>query len=315
MCPNNSKNFTLPELPVLADSIPYNKLGSGKIVFQRENNNYEGIYVIDINHKKSWGINQAGFAPQISPGGDKIALTKYTNSETAYDVYLTDIYGNNPKRISNIKGQEECPTWSQDNHKIIYYSYLFSNGDGWIPAYVYDIQSATTSYIMDFAQIDYYIHDPLDIISCSREDICLASLSGKEGICTFGLNGDNFKQIIKYNDEYAYFSPTWNPAGNKIAVMAVKLDSLGSTEMNIILFDQDGSDSTKIFTSKESQSGIWNGNNNYSLCWSPDGSKILFNKRDGNLTAHIYMINADGTNLNTITSIPEVYDRSLSWGE
>lgn len=115
---------------------------------------------------------------------------------------------------------------------------------------------------------------------------------------------------------YIYHCPTWNPAGDKIAVMAVKLDTMGySTEMNIILSNQNGSDSTKIFTTPENQSGIWSAKNNYSLCWSLDGSKILFNKREGFLTSHIYLINADGTNLIQVTSLPGVSDISLSWGK
>ena len=54
--------------------------------------------------------------------------------------------------------------------------------------------------------------------------------------------------------------------------------------------------------------------NNISLCWSPDGSKIAFNKPEYDLCSHIYVINADGTNLVQVTSAAGVTDISVSWG-
>lgn len=185
-CKNN--NITEPnkpqilQLPSLADSIPYSMLGSGKIAFQRigpQNNNYEGIYILDIDNKKNWDINFSPIdGPQISPEGDKIAFSKYTDSKSG-----VDIYGNNSKQISNLEGQEENPTWLPDDQNIIFRYYL----SVYIPAYVYDTQSATANYIIDFSKIDFpNVHDPFDIISCSNKNVCITGLSNM-GICSFGL--------------------------------------------------------------------------------------------------------------------------------
>jgi len=324
-CKNNVSgpdNSGIPQLPALADSIPYTKLGSGKIAFQRigpVNNSYEGTYVIDINNQKSWGITLAPIdGPQISPGGDMIAFTKYTDQTYAWDVYMTDTYGNNLTRISSVKGQEFCPFWFPDNKKIVYSSYSFNTNEV-LPVYIYDINAGTTNEVMDLININYpYVYSPMDNICPSSHGILVTSLSGGKGICTFNENGQYFKTIVNKSDGYNYYSSAWNPSGNKIAVMALKRDSLFiyTTEMNIILFNSDGSDSTKIFTSADREiTTSWSGNSNYSLCWSPDGSKILFNRREGYLTSHIYMINADGTGLTTVTSLTGVTDRSLSWGK
>jgi len=315
--------FNGPALPALADNIPYDVLGSGKIIFQRIgpiSNNYEGIYILDINNKKSWGIKFAPIdAPQISPEGDKISFTKYTDLNYAWDVYTSDIYGNNIKRISSGNGQDRCPSWLQDNQRIIYYldSFGYTNNE-YIPVYIYDFVNNSTKNVLDFGKIDPpYLYEPQDNISVSSNNLCLVNAGGR--LCTFGLNGENFKWI----SANSYFSPTWNPSGDKFAAISVKIDSLttsgaGDTyyqEMSIILFQQDGSELQKIFTQKEIETGLWAGSKNYSLCWSPDGTKILFNIREGDLTTHIYMINSDGSNFTLVTSLTGVTDRSLSWGK
>lgn len=313
--------FNGPALPELADNIPYNVLGSGKIVFQRigpMSNNYEGIYILDINNKKSWGVKFAPIdAPQISPEGDKISFTKYTDLEYAWDVYSSDIYGNNINRISSGKGQDRCPGWFQDNQRIIYYLDSFNNNE-YIPVFIYDFVNNSTKYVLDFGKIDFpSLYVPQDNINVSPNNVCLVNAGGR--LCTFGLNGENFKWI----SADSYFSPTWNPSGNKFAVISIKIDSVSTSgtddtyyqEMSILLLDQDGSNMQKIFTTKEVQTGMWAGNKNYCLCWSPDGSKILFNLREGYFTSHIYMINSDGSNFTAVTSLTGVTDRSLSWGK
>ena len=254
-------HLIVPALPELADNIPYNELGSGKIVFERigpVDNRYGGIYILDINNKKSWGINFALFdAPQISPEGDKISFTKYTDSESAYDVYTSDIYGNNTNRISSGKGQDRCPGWLQDNHRIIYYLDSFNsfNNNEYIPVFIYDLENNSTKYVLDFGKIDYpSFYEPQDNISVSQNNVCLVNAGGR--LCTFGLNGENFKWI----SANSYFSPTWNPSGNKFAVISIKIDSVSTSgtyqEMSILLFHQDGSNMQNIFTTKEVQKGM-----------------------------------------------------------
>lgn len=308
-------------LPELADNIPYDVLGSGKIVFQRigpMSNNYEGIYILDLNSKKSWGIKFAPIdAPQISPKGDKISFTKFTDLNSAWDVYTSDIDGNNINRISSGNGQDRCPGWFQDNQRIIYYLDSYTNNE-YIPVFIYDFVNNSTKYVLDFGKIDFpYIYVPQDNISVSKDSVCLVNAGGR--LCTFGFNDENFKWI----SANSYFSPTWNPSGNKFAAISIKIDSVSTTdtgdtyyqEMSILLFQQDGSELQKIFTQKEIQTGMWSGSKNYSLCWSPDGTKILFNIREGYLTSHIYMINSDGSNFTVVTSLTGVTDRSLSWGK
>lgn len=114
----------IPTFPPLSDVIPYDKLGQGKLVFQRigpMDNAYSGIYVLDIQQQMSWGISDGDLdGPAVSPDGQKIAFTTYTSDETAYDVYVMGIDGAYRERVSNIRGQEHIPCWTPDGSQIYY---------------------------------------------------------------------------------------------------------------------------------------------------------------------------------------------------
>lgn len=71
--------FKVIPLTPLTDKIPYQALGSGKIVFDQINDweGGTGFYVIDIDKKKTYAfrLNSLTRFPNISPGGTKIACS------------------------------------------------------------------------------------------------------------------------------------------------------------------------------------------------------------------------------------------------
>ena len=50
-----------------------------------------------------------------------------------------------------------------------------------------------------------------------------------------------------------------------------------------------------------------------SLCWSPDGTKILFAMPDSEETSHLYVVNLDGSGFSQITNQIDVFDSNVSW--
>jgi len=83
--------------------------------------------------------------------------------------------------------------------------------------------------------------------------------------------------------------------------------------MEIIVMDADGSNPISLAKLEARGKSGWGGEHKITLCWSPDGSKIAFTKPDGDLIAHIYMINSDGTGFTQVTSAEGVGDINLSW--
>ncbi len=114
-----------------------------------------------------------------------------------------------------------------------------------------------------------------------------------------------------------FIHPLWSPDGQTIAYL---LNFMDSNDINLYTFlelfvmNADGSNPRSLAKFETNATGLWSGQNDISLCWSPDGSKIAFNKKEeGNLISHIYIINPDGSGLTQVTFAEGVTDRSVSW--
>jgi len=79
-----------------------------------------------------------------------------------------------------------------------------------------------------------------------------------------------------------------------------------------MLMNADGSNQVVLAAPQASGRG-YGGQGELSLSWSPDGSKIVFNRPEGDLVSHLYLINADGSGLVQVTSAAGVVNRNVSW--
>ena len=314
---DNETPQPLPFPHTLSDNIQYSELGSGKIVFERSgsigDDNYQGIYVIDVNNKTNWGFSSERLSGvQISPEGDKIISSVY--SASFYCLQLTDIYG---KVIYTLSGALSgspaylfSPSWLPDNRRFVYYETYYNpwNGDKGSALNMWDSAFKNAYKMIDFYTIDSNNFQPgpggnRNLISVSKDGFCIFT-EGHYGIYYFDINEKYYYPLIKPPFNYDYYNPVWNPSGEEIAL----LSSPNIEETSILLFKANGDYLTNIY-SMQKQYGI------YNLCWSPDGSKILFSMLDGSNTSHIYLMNADGTNLIKVTSLSGVRDGSVSWGK
>lgn len=113
------------DLPDLTDAIPWESLGSGKIVFQRigpSAGTYKGVYVMDLDRKKSWTL-QFSFATayQVSPDGEKIVFAMYSGSNNVYDIYSVNIDGSHLQNLTGLPGQDRFPVWSAQGDRIYFW--------------------------------------------------------------------------------------------------------------------------------------------------------------------------------------------------
>lgn len=319
--PPSGDNTLQSVLPVLSDSIPFLSLGKGKLVFERVGpvvNAYNGIYVVDLDQKKKWGIGSEVIVdPAVSPDGKSIAYVAWNSDTALYDVCVMKIDGSNRIDISNMAGHETCPSWTYDGSQVLYSrNYYYS--DAKIIEATYR-QSPVTNPNDRSMIIDYNAIDPPNIIpgrvlvSCSATGKLLLSA---EGIRTFNSDGSGMRVIIPY-DEYSdhlLFSPAWSPDGTKIVYLSYK----ENTDIKVIVTDANGANADTLVTLPVTGNRYWNSvNNKISLCWSPDGNQIAFNRPDGfpngGVGSHIWVINKDHTGLTQVTYIDGVSDVSLSW--
>lgn len=306
-------------LPALTDSIPYAGLGRGRLAFERIgpfNNNYSGVYVLDIDQQRAWGAGSGVlFGPAISPDGLQIAYTTYTSPQTAYDVCIMNVDGTNRQRISDVVGQERSPSWAFDGKRIFFHVDLFNLVNPIAPLYSQSPvpQSTDRVLVFDFGKINPpAVYPPQGPVSAGPTGRLLVSAVG---IRSMNGDGTDAKLLIPAPPEgKTLYSPAWSPNGQQFALLQISWNATSITAVAVIMYAADGTAPDTLVSLPASGTTEWSGENSYSLCWSPDGSQVGFTRPDGkDVGSHIYLIKKDHTGLTQVTFAEGVTDRSLSW--
>jgi Tol biopolymer transport system component len=224
-----------------------------------------------------------------------------------------NIDGANRERVSDLVSQEHSTSWTSDGKQILFHA---EAGVAFIPLYR---QSPVANPIDRVLVIDFGSINPPFI--CIPDGPLSSSPTGKHvvsaaGIHTMNSDGSDFKTIISQPGQGERLcSPAWSPDGQSIALLSLRRDSTGITSIAVVVYAPDGAGADTLVSLPASGVSIWGANdNNYSLCWSPDGSQIAFTRPDGkDVGSHIYLIRKDHTGLTQVTFADGVSDMSLSW--
>jgi len=307
----------LPLAPsCLPEQIPFSDIGEGRLVFDRigpEGNSYEDVYVIDAAAGTSWKVNIPSVmdGPQVSPDGSRIAGVMPSYTDSLYDVFTIEIDGTQPQNISSLAGQDRQPSWTPDGQRVLFW--VMNPPD--IPLY---IQTATPNP-PDRAIIRTFslqICGPVSVSNDLRAVFLWNPGWGQWQIFRMNLDGTDAVALAPVAPTGRhYYSPVWSPDGTRIAYLMTEENASTGEYFSLELFvmDADGHDVRSVARFNTDADGAWAGWNDISVCWSPDGTKLAFNKKEGHLSSHIFLINSDGTGLVQLTSEPGVTDRSLSW--
>ncbi len=329
--PGEKSTFKVTELLPLSDNIPYESLGSGKILFERTyDQGGSSFYVIDIDNKKSSGFLMENYQmtqPSISPDGNKIAcsLLKSGDINSTWNIYImnTDGSGCFPAYVSD--KQANFPTWNRDGSKIIFYT---SGADGRLYSQSPVENAPDREELAKFSYEDdpdwlikpvggFTVSPTGKLVSVSTSKnldglIDINPFSGKEGVDLI---------LSPYTDlgfESPYFSvesPVFSPDGTKIAFLSIYTPE-GSNYLSFSYdaIDPDGSNRVSL-----GGMGGYKPNLDVpryaSICWSPDGTKILVALPDGEKTSHIYVVTPYGSGPVQVTNQINVFDSNVSWTE
>ncbi len=311
---------TLPDiipLPAFTDNIPYSVLGSGKIAFERigrqKNSNYFGIILVDIDKATVETLSGVISFPALSPNGDKIAFSAQSSLSFSYDIFVMSIDGTVWDNISTTPEDDLYPAWSPDQQKIYFYN---------SPIYTNGVQHLIVQSPYSGASDRQYLPDdnyPMGPISISSDKIVYYGNLSPSGIYTTDLDGNNPNLILAKPSNRYLESPCFSPDGNSIAYLSVDRDSTKlyhSVEVKIM--NVDGSSPKSIIAVPAGGNTEFSNAdqiNNVTVCWSPDGKKLLFNVPEDNQVSHIYVVNVDGTGLTKITSLSGITDRKVTWSK
>jgi len=319
--------FKVISLGPLSDEIPFEELGSGKILFQRvDPSDTSGFYIIDIDQRNSYGFTSNRYIrwPYLSPDGAKIVFVLRSSSDRNFiwNINCMNIDGTDCIPVTNFGGGV-CPTWSTDGLKILYYT---NHIDSPLYALSATENSSDREEMIKFSygdDPDWFI-SPYGGFSMSPDgQLTCASKGGTKtsGILKIepyvGKSGVSVllpKNTIIEDPIASVFSPD----GTKIAFAIYEVDTLiGQGAIWINSMDADGTNQTPLvkFSNEAPVYQLYPFLSLVSLCWSPDGKKLLFNvasKQDE--PYHLMAINADGSGLIQVTNEMDASDYYVSWG-
>ena len=320
----------LPPVPAL-ESISFQLVGAGKIAFERSGSSsgYHAIYVVDGSAASSAHAfdDTLVFGAALSPDGRRLAYTAFTNVTTGYDVYVANVDGTGAQQVTRFPDNERSPSWTPDGGKIVVAGGV--GGGGALNLYS---QSAVVNPL-DQTQLTNF---PATSTTCPTmlaggdHRVAVSSQGGMAFACTNGeidvsVNGTFIPTYLPArNDRRNWpnvFAPSWSPDGARIAFVQTTSDS--ATNYSLIRFDvkimnANGSGVATVASvpiaagSNAFAGGALVGLNNISLCWMPDGSRLVFNVPESQVVGHVWIARLDGSAPVQLTNAPGVWDRSVS---
>lgn len=284
--------------------------GEPWIVFVSERDGQRELYKMKTDGSEQSRLTQSGsisalavltaeaWDPAISPDGTKIAYK--TNKDDLIndttEIYVSNLDGSNPIRLTNNSSPEHHPTWSPDGIWIAFGRYYPSPYDG---QKIFKIKSDGTGGTTELAAsgpgyFDYdpdWSHDGTMIAFASTRNSAIE----KSEVFIMSPDGSSQQQLIGSLETWSARQPRWSPDGSNI-LYCVYGPFDGSNNNNLFVMNTSLPFTVTQLTTSEYPVDNWEAD------WSEDGTKIIFaSDRDVDEVRQIYIMNANGTNPQRLT--------------
>jgi Tol biopolymer transport system component len=271
--------------------------------------------------------NKAGAAPPDENGRIAFTHTFYHEASEVRDIYTANADGSDLTNLTastDTSVSESDPAWSPNGSKIAFSSDLNSKSAlGSNDIYVMDADGSNSERLTN----NDYRFQGVGSWSPDGSKMTLSCYRSVWEVCTMDVDGSDHTQLTSGGGE----GPTWSPDGTKLAFSGIHTMNPDGSNKTLAIAGGDqpdwSPDGTKIvyrrYPPGQSHSDIFianaDGSNPINLtarisntsyeavpAWSPDGAQIAFasNLHEDALHYEIYVIDANGRNLNRLTRIP-----------
>jgi TolB protein len=219
-------------------------------------------------------------SPAISPDGTRIAFLTARHDPNPrfpnlkYELYIMELDGSNPHRLTTSEAAEDHPAWSPDGSWILFDADY--DADGFAEIYTIQPDGSNLTRLTSNAANDQFA-------DWSPDGSQIAFSSDRNGNCDiFVMNTDGSNQRPLTDSPDWELFPAWSPDGTRIAFNGLVPNSRNT---DVFVMNADGSNVRQLTDSPRFDE---------NPTWSPDTGQIAFQTdRDGNF--EIYLMNADGT--------------------
>ena len=280
------------------------------------------MVLADISSKTISKFSLEGLSTdfKISPDGEFIAYTSKTDLiNHEFRIFVSSNTGKNAKRIIGTDKSGVNPGWTPDGSKIVFWS-LEENLSN-----TYSLNSISRNGTNLIKLTEQNTSLNFSAPSISEAGIMTFSTNtgygfptNQAGVYQFDPSTKKLERIIPLEEGKFFESPAFSPDGSKIAFLRVTRIEEEYKLIEVILWNAIEKTSkvlTSVNASGKLEFNFPDLGNQVNLSWSPDGSQIIFNVPEGDLTSHLYVVNSDGTALKKITNGAKTTDFKVSWGK